>query len=73
MQRNCEVTVLRKLMNKYQERFDICDEQWHTDIQELQQCQDSERQDWLNNDLTSLNAQMSAYECIIKDLRGIVE
>lgn len=84
MQRLIEKVLIKKILDKYEERYKECDEQWHKDMIELE-CIDEkcaevglewtehERKDFLLNDITSLNAQVSAYECIIKDLKGLVE
>lgn len=64
--------ILVKLLNKYQERYDECEEQRKLHMQELQTTINEERKNWLLEDITSLNVQISAYECIIKDLRGII-
>lgn len=37
------------------------------------QCTNIERKDFLLNDILALNAQLSAYECIIKDLKGLIK
>jgi hypothetical protein len=34
---------------------------------------DNDRKNFLFNDILALNAQLSAYECIIKDLKGLVK
>ena len=31
-----------------------------------------ERMDWLHNDIQSLNAQIGCYECIIKDIKELI-
>ncbi len=73
MQRNCEVTVLLQLLNKYQDRYVECENKWQDNMEQLKECSDQERRSWLLEDIVSLNSQLSAYECIIKDLRGIIE
>ena len=72
MQRYCEIPVLVKLLNKYQERYDECEIQRKSHITELQSVTNEERKNWLCDDIISINIQSSIYECIIKDLRGII-
>lgn len=76
MQRMIESVVINKILNKYKERYEECEQQWKNDSAELLELQLNDNQDRINfilNDITSLNAQLSAYECIIKDLKELVK
>ena len=85
MQRMIEATLIAKILEKYEQRYKECSEQWDSDYVELgvmdeqkakgkpQQWTDHERRDFIINDILALNAQISAYECIIKDLKGLIK
>ena len=84
MQRMIESTVIAKILKKYEQRYEECSDQWDSDMKELEgleeqktsvglQGKEMKRYDFLLNDILSLNAQISAYECIIKDLKGLVK
>ena len=66
-----ERTVLKKLLEKYQQRNEECLERYNEDISSLKQGKGNTN--YLTDDINSLNTQMSVYECIIKDLKGLVE
>ena len=79
-----EATLIAKILEKYEQRYKECDEQWHENMMELEgmdekrasvglELTDHERKDFLINDILALNAQISAYECIIKDLKGLIK
>ena len=83
MQRTVETTVLLKILNKYQERFDECERKWKESYDELQaldekrnkeglEYNENARRSFLLDDISMVNTQISAYECIIKDLKGII-
>lgn len=78
MQRMIESTVILPIIEKYEKRYKECSEQWDDDMIKLrglteQEESDNDRKNFLFNDILALNAQMSAYECIIKDLKGLVK
>lgn len=74
MQRMIESTVINKLLSKYQTRFDECQAQWDKDYKEMQDEHiNLKRNSFLIDEINSLNTQLSAYECIIKDLKGLIE
>lgn len=74
MQRMIASTVINKLLLKYQTRFDECQTQWDKDYKEMQDEHiNLKRNSFLIDEINSLNTQLSAYECIIKDLKGLVE
>jgi hypothetical protein len=65
---------LENILEKYELRKEECEEQFQDDATELSNYHDSsERIIWLNDDMRLLNAQISAYECIIKDLKEIIK
>ena len=63
---------IRDLLMKYENRYTECEQKFNLDIAELNTAT-TERISWLNEDIISLNGQLGAYECIIKDLRGLLE
>jgi hypothetical protein len=78
MQRMVESTVIVNILKKYEQRYEECSKQWDNDMTKLkglteQEESDNDRKNFLFNDILALNAQLSAYECIIKDLKGLVK
>ena len=73
MQRLIEATLIKNILEKYQGRYDECQAQWDDNYKELQQTSDSDRRSFLLEGITSLNAQISAYECVIKDLKELIK
>ena len=74
MQRMVESTLINNLLLKYQTRFDECQAQWDKDCQELKDnMTNTDRKDFILTDIANINIQLSVYECIIKDLKGLVE
>ena len=73
MQRLIESTLIKNILEKYQGRYDECQAQWDDNYKELQQTSDSDRRSFLLEGITSLNAQISAYECVIKDLGELIK
>ena len=73
MQRLIEATLIKNILEKYQGRYDECQAQWDDNYKELQQTSDLDRRSFLLEGITSLNAQISAYECVIKDLKELIK
>ncbi len=74
MQRMIESILINNLLLKYQTRFDECKAQWDKDYQELKNCNiDTNRKDFLLADIADINIQLSAYECIVKDLKELIK
>ena len=73
MQRLVEATLIKNILEKYQGRYNECQAQWNDNYKELQQTSDSDRRSFLLEGITSLNAQISAYECVIKDLGELIK
>ena len=73
MQRLIEATLIKNILEKYQGRYDECQAQWDDNYKELQQTSDSDRRSFLLEGITSLNAQISTYECVIKDLKELIK
>ena len=73
MQRLVEATLIKNILEKYQGRYDECQSQWYYNYKELQQTSDSDRRSFLLEGITSLNAQISVYECVIKDLKELIK
>lgn len=74
MQRLIEATLIKNILEKYQSRYDECQAQWDKDCQELKDNIVSEdRKDFILTDIANLNMQLSAYECIVKDLKELIK
>ena len=74
MQRMIEAPLIYNLWKKYNERFNECQTQWDKDYVELQNEDiDADRKDFLLTDIVNLNVQLSAYECIVKDLKELIK
>ena len=74
MQRMIEAPLVYNLWKKYSERFNECQAQWDKDCIELQNENiNADRKDFLLTDIASLNVQISAYECIVKDLKELIK
>lgn len=74
MQRMIDSTLINNLLSKYQTRFDECQAQWDKDCQELKDNNiDADRKDFILTDIANINIQLSAYECIIKDLKELIK
>lgn len=74
MQRMIESTLINNLLSKYQTRFDECQAQWEKDCQELKDNNiDADRKDFILTDISNINIQLSAYECIVKDLKELIK
>ena len=83
MQRMIESTVVRQILKKYESRYNEAEAKWEEDYQAIkdiddkkhegQEWTDHQRREFLTEDMQSLNAQLGAYECIIKDLRNLIE
>ena len=64
--------TIQQMLTKYENRYAECEQQFTSDVSELATAT-GDRLSWLNEDIISLNGQLGAYECIIKDLRGLLE
>ena len=74
MQRLIEATLIKNILEKYQNRYDECQAQWDKDCQELKDnIINADRKDFLLTDIANINIQLSAYECIIKDLKELIK
>lgn len=74
MQRLIEATLIKNILDKYQIRYDECQAQWDKDCQELKDnIVDADRKDFLLTDIANINIQLSAYECIVKDLKELIK
>lgn len=74
MQRMVESTLINNLLSKYQTRFNECQAQWDKDYQELKDNNiDADRKDFILTDIANINIQLSAYECIVKDLKELIK
>lgn len=65
--------TIKEMYIKYNNRYEECQSNWDKAYAELanNQCTASRKQ-WLTDEIQSLNAQISAYECIVKDLKEIL-
>ena len=74
MQRLIEATLIKNILEKYQNRYDECQAQWDKDCQELKDnIINADRKDFLLTDIANINIQLSAYECIVKDLKELIK
>lgn len=74
MQRMIESTLINNLLSKYQGRYDECQAKWNEDYKEMQDEHiDLKRNSFLADEINSLNVQLSAYECIVKDLKELIK
>lgn len=74
MQRMIESILINNLLSKYQTRFNECQAQWDKDYQELKDNNiDADRKDFILTDISNINIQLSAYECIVKDLKELIK
>lgn len=66
--------TIQDIYNKYNTRYNECQEQWDNDYDELLNRNPNEkRKNWLIDDMSVLNSQISAYECIVKDLKEYLD
>lgn len=72
MQRTIEATLINKILQKYEQRLKECQDKWDDDYAKIRQGKGSEDQD-LIDDMNLVNVQIGAYECIVKDLKGLVK
>ena len=64
---------LNELLEKYEDRIEECNEQFDEDVMEIKTKDISEKRSaWLNNDISCLNAQIGVYECILKDIKELI-
>lgn len=84
MQRTIDAVLIKKILEKYQERYDECEQKWEDDVAQLKllsekqkteelRLAEKEHQSFLIDDVAILNAQISAYECIVKDLKELIK
>lgn len=74
MQRLIEAILVNKLLSKYEGRLMECQTRWDDDYQELKyEDIDPKRKSFLVDDVNILNAQIGAYECIVKDLKELIK
>lgn len=66
-------TKLEELLDKYEQRVIECNEQFDEDVASLKTCLNNNRVEWLHDDMRSLNAQLGVYECIIKDIKELID
>ena len=74
MQRMIESTLINKLLAKYEARYMECQTKWDDDYEEIKGDNiDPKRKSFLIDDVNVLNAQIGAYECIVKDLKELIK
>ena len=80
MQRMIEATIIKKILDKYQERYNECQNRWNDDYRELQethfgelQWKDHQRRKYLTEDMQANSMQLDIYECIVKDLKELIK
>ena len=65
--------TIQQMYDKYKKRYEECDEEWNKSYNELKKLDESPHKDIkkkteLSENMFALNMQISAYECIVKDL-----
>lgn len=73
MQRMIEATLVKKLLDKYEGRLKECEERWGNDYAEHNKEADPTKLAFLVEDMNLVNVQISAYECIVKDLKELIK
>ncbi len=64
---------LYQIYDKYKDRLDETQKAWDDAYNELRNSTDRERKNYLTEHIQLLNAQISAYECIVKDLKEYLD
>ena len=73
MQRMIEAVLINKLLNKYQSRLEECQNRWEEDFNAIRANDKEEIDPDVVDDMTLVNVQIGAYECIVKDLKELVK
>lgn len=73
MQRMIEATLINKILQKYEQRLKECQDKWDDDYAKIKQSNGEEMPQDLIDDMNLVNVQIGAYECIVKDLKGLVK
>ena len=66
--------TIQQMYDKYNERYLECDFEWHKAYELLKKndSKNKEREEDLVERINALNVQLSAYECIVKDLKEYI-
>ena len=71
-----EENKIQKLLNKYKENYKATEQQLNNTRNKMTspnyKTLDRVQKEWLNDDWNSCTGQLSVYECIIRDLNGIL-
>ena len=73
MQRLIEATLVNKILKKYEDRLKECETRWDKDYEKHNRETDPTKLSFLVEDMNLVNVQISAYECIVKDLKELVK
>lgn len=73
MQRLIEAVLVKKILDKYENRLKECEERWDNDYEKHNKETDPTKLSFLVEDMNLVNVQISAYECIVKDLKELVK
>lgn len=73
MQRTIDATLVNQILVKYENRLKECQDRWDEDYKKLQSGISEAERDYLLIDVDMQNAQISAYECVVKDLKKLVK
>lgn len=70
--------TIQQMYKKYNDRYRECEEEWNNSYDELKQLDESPQKDvkrksQLSENMFALNIQISAYECIVKDLKEYLD
>lgn len=70
--------TIQQMYKKYNDRYKECEEEWNKSYNELKKLDESPQKDvkrksQLSENMFALNMQISAYECIVKDLKEYLD
>ena len=65
-----EATLINEILKKYEGRLQECQDKWDEDYTKIRQGSEDQG---LIDDMNLVNVQIGAYECIVKDLKGLVK
>lgn len=72
-----EENKIEKLLSKYKENYKIIEQQLDNTRNKIispnYKTLDESQKEWLDDDWTSCTAQLSVYECIIRDLNKLLD
>ena len=73
MQRTIDAVLINKLLIKYETRLKECEARWDEDYEKHNKETDPTKLSFLVEDMNLVNIQISAYECIVNDLKELIK